>query len=89
MKIKKAAVNNRKKVFVLVTNKGNFDFPFSRLRLKPTEAHPIKDAFVVELATVLSRKTSYMPHVCGGAPKNTRVDQTQSSPLVRPLAKGR
>jgi len=46
MKIKKVTVNNRKKAFELVTTKGDFDFPFSRLRLKPTEAHPIKEAYV-------------------------------------------
>jgi hypothetical protein len=46
MKIKKVTVNNRKKAFELVTTKGEFDFPFSRLRLKPTDAHPINDAFV-------------------------------------------
>ena len=46
MKIKKVSVNNRKKAFELVTTKGGFDFPFSRLRLKPTEAHPINDVTV-------------------------------------------
>ncbi len=46
MKIKKVTVNNRKKAFELVTTKGDFDFPFSRLHLKPTETNPIEDAFV-------------------------------------------
>ena len=29
-----------------MTTKSEFDFPFSRLRLKPTDTYPINDAFV-------------------------------------------
>jgi hypothetical protein len=46
MKIKKVTVNNRKKAFEVITTKGEFDFPFSRLRLKPTDAHPVTNAHI-------------------------------------------
>ena len=48
MKIKKVTYNNRKKVFSLKTNKGEFDYPYSQLILKPSKSNPIKKVYVDE-----------------------------------------
>jgi hypothetical protein len=47
MKIKKITANNKKKCFELETSKGNsYDFPYSRLRLKPSIHNGIHEVFV-------------------------------------------
>lgn len=45
MKIKKVLANNRKKCFEIQTAKSSFEYPFSRLRLKPTQNDSIEDVF--------------------------------------------
>ena len=41
MKIRRVLGNNRKKVFVLDTRKGVYEFPYSELNLKPTARDPL------------------------------------------------
>lgn len=45
MRIKKVAVNNRKKVFEIDTGKQTYEFPYSRLALKPSDSDKISEAF--------------------------------------------
>jgi predicted XRE-type DNA-binding protein len=45
MKVKKVVANNRKKAFEITTAQAVYDFPFSRLTLKPTEKNPVAEAF--------------------------------------------
>lgn len=45
MKVKKTVINNRKKAFEILTTKGAYEFPYSRLSLKPTQANPIEDVY--------------------------------------------
>ena len=42
MKVKKVAINNRKRAFDIVTSEGAYEFPFTRLRLPPSERDPIR-----------------------------------------------
>ncbi|HBF11795.1 MAG TPA: hypothetical protein DDW49_00130 [Deltaproteobacteria bacterium] len=46
MKIKKVHYNNRKKSFEIETKEGKFEYPYSRLLVKPTFANKIKSVFV-------------------------------------------
>src|SRR5262245_23728066 len=41
MKVKRVIANSRKKAFVIETRKGVFDFPYSRLRVKPSAKDPV------------------------------------------------
>ena len=45
MKIKKVIANNRKKAFEVTTAKATYEFPYSRLSLKPDEKNPIEEVF--------------------------------------------
>jgi predicted XRE-type DNA-binding protein len=45
MKVKKVVPNNRKKAFEVFSGKRAFEYPYSRLELKPTEADPIESVF--------------------------------------------
>lgn len=46
MKIKKAAVNNKKKSVEIETTQGAYSLPFSRLRLRPKPNDRIKEIYV-------------------------------------------
>ena len=46
MKIKSVRHDNRKKAFEVVTYNGRYWFPFAKLRLRPTQANPVKSANV-------------------------------------------
>ena len=46
MKISRVFANNRKKTFVLEAGGKNFEFPFSRLQVKPRVDDPIKNVHV-------------------------------------------
>ena len=46
MKIKKVAVNNRKKMIEIETTQSSYSLPFSRLRLKPEPNDRIKEIYV-------------------------------------------
>ena len=45
MKIKKVIANNRKKAFEVTASNTVYDFPYSRLRLKPSLRNPIQEVF--------------------------------------------
>jgi hypothetical protein len=46
MKIKKVSLNNRKKSICIETRKGDFEFPFAKLDVRPTAKNKIKEIFV-------------------------------------------
>lgn len=46
MKIKRVLLNNRKKVFLIETQKEKFEFPFSKLKLKPSKSSFINKVYV-------------------------------------------
>ena len=46
MKIKSVRHDNRKKAFEVATYNGRYWFPFAKLRLRPTQANPVKSANV-------------------------------------------
>lgn len=46
MKINKVSYNNRKKVFLLETDKGKFEYPYSKLKLKPSKTNKVKKLYV-------------------------------------------
>lgn len=45
MKIKKVIANNRKKAFEITTAKGQYEYPYSRLKLSPSERDPVQTVF--------------------------------------------
>lgn len=45
MKIRKIAANNRKRAFELVLGERRYEFPYSRLRLRPTDGDGITEVF--------------------------------------------
>lgn len=45
MKVKKVVANNRKKAFEIKVGQQIFEFPYSRLLLKPSEKNPIEKVF--------------------------------------------
>ena len=45
MKVKKVTANNRKKAFEIETQKGMYEYPYSKLSLKPVESNPIERVF--------------------------------------------
>ncbi len=45
MKVKKVTANNRKKVFEIETSRGVYEYPYSRLSLKPIENNAIEKVF--------------------------------------------
>ena len=45
MKIKKVLANNRKKCFEIQTTAGLFEYPYAKLRAKPTSGNPIERIF--------------------------------------------
>ncbi len=45
MKVKRVNANNRKKAFEIVTTRGTYDFPYSRLLLRPSGKDPIREVY--------------------------------------------
>lgn len=45
MKIKKVVANNRKKAFEIMAGQGCYDYPYSRLKLRPKEGDTVQEAF--------------------------------------------
>ena len=45
MKIAEVKVNNRKRVFEVLTPKGEYDFPFAKLMVQPTRADRVREVF--------------------------------------------
>jgi len=45
MKIAEVKVNNRKRVFEVLTAKGEYDFPFAKLVVQPTRADRVREVF--------------------------------------------
>ena len=45
MKVKKVVANNRKKAFEITTSKGNYEFPYSRLEVPPSDRDPLVEVF--------------------------------------------
>lgn len=41
MKVKQVAVNNKKRVFIVSTSKGRYEYPFSKLEVQPSASNPI------------------------------------------------
>lgn len=45
MKIRTVSPNNRKKAFEITTPRATYEFPYSRLRLKPSTDDPVQEVF--------------------------------------------
>lgn len=46
MKIRSIKANNHKKVFAVRTYKGAYEYPYTKLDLRPTKANPLADFYV-------------------------------------------
>lgn len=46
MKLKKVTINNRKKTFEIAAGKASYSFPFSKLKIQPTDDNGIVKVFV-------------------------------------------
>ena len=48
MKIRSIKANNHKKVFEVRTYKGAYEYPYAKLDLRPTNANPLADFYVMK-----------------------------------------
>jgi hypothetical protein len=46
VKIREVRVNNRRKAFEVRTGRGDFVFPYAKLRIRPTAANRVREAYV-------------------------------------------